>query len=400
MKTPHSILVAVAVLVGIVFFGESRTGVRAQDSSSAMIARIEGRQSPNRQGHDEFTLQELMQKYRVPGISIAVIKDFEIHWTKGYGVADVETGLPVEPGTTFQAASISKPVMAMAVLKAVQDGRFSLDADVNSLLKSWKVPQSKFTKTTPVTLRALLSHTSGAGDGFGFPGYHPSQPRPTLLQILAGEKPSNVGPVLFERFPFTAFKYSGGGITIMQLAMMDTLSKPFAEIMRDQVLDPLGMADSTYEQPLPSAREPKAARAHNGQGKSMDAKSHVYPEQAAAGLWTTPSDLARFVTEVQRAVRGPAGRVLSCAMARQMVTPVGVGPFAVGLTVDKRGEGWYFSHGGSNWGFRCDLVAHIRKGYGVVVMTNSDSGGVVINEIEARVAAAYSWDSLDKPIPR
>jgi CubicO group peptidase (beta-lactamase class C family) len=208
MKTPHSILVAAAVLAGIVLFGESRTGVRAQDSSSQMIARIEGRQLPNRQGLDPFTLQEVMQKFRVPGVSIAVIKDFEIHWAKGYGVADVETALPVEPGTLFQAASISKPVTAMAVLKAVQDGRFSLDADINSLLKSWKVPQSEFTKATPVTPRALLSHTSGAGDGFGFPGYHPSQPRPTPVQILAGEKPSNVGPVLFERPPFTAFKYS------------------------------------------------------------------------------------------------------------------------------------------------------------------------------------------------
>jgi CubicO group peptidase (beta-lactamase class C family) len=400
MKTPHSILVAAAILAGIVLFGERRTGVHAQDSSSEIIARIEGRQLPNRQGLDPFTLQEAMQKFRVPGVSIAVIKDFEIHWAKGYGVADVETGLPVEPGTLFQAASISKPVAAMAVLKAVQDGRFSLDADINSLLKSWKVPQSEFTKATPVTLRALLSHTSGAGDGFGFPGYHPSQPLPTLVQILAGEKPSNVGPVLFERPPFTAFKYSGGGITILQLAMVDTLGKPFAEFMGEQVLDPLGMRDSTYEQPLPSAREAKAARAHSGQGKSMDAKSHVYPEQAAAGLWTTPSDLARFVTEIQRAVRGPAGRVLSYATAREMVTPVGVGPFAVGLTVDKRGEGWYFSHGGSNWGFRCDLLAHTRKGYGVVVMTNSDSGGAILNEIEARVASAYSWDSLDKPIPR
>jgi CubicO group peptidase (beta-lactamase class C family) len=136
MKTPHSILVAAAVLAGIVLFGESRTGVRAQDSSSQMIARIEGRQLPNRQGLDPFTLQEVMQKFRVPGVSIAVIKDFEIHWAKGYGVADVETALPVEPGTLFQAASISKPVTAMAVLKAVQDGRFSLDADINSLLKS------------------------------------------------------------------------------------------------------------------------------------------------------------------------------------------------------------------------------------------------------------------------
>jgi CubicO group peptidase (beta-lactamase class C family) len=186
---------------------------------------------------------------------------------------------------------------------------------------------------------------------------------------------------------------------IMQLALTDTLGKPFAEIMQEYVLAPLGMVDSTYEQPLPSAREARAARAHSAQGRAMDAKWFVYPEQAAAGLWTTPSDLARFVIEIQRALRGPTGHVLSQAMAREMVTPVGVGPFAVGLMVDKRGEGWYLSHGGSNWGFRCDLVAHVRKGYGVIVMTNSDSGTIVVDEIQARVAAAYGWDSLDKPIP-
>lgn len=373
---------------------------RAQQSSSAIIARIEGRQSPNRQGFDPFTLQEVMQKHQVPGVSIAVINDFRIHWAKGYGIADIETSLPVEPSILFQAASISKPVMAMAVLKAVQDGHTSLDLDINKLLKSWKVPESEFTARTPVTLRSLLSHVSGAGDGFGFPGYHPSQPVPTLPQILAGEKPSNVGPVFFERPPFTAFKYSGGGSTIVQLAMMDMLGRPFAEIMRKDVLDPLGMEDSTYEQPLTSARDARAARAHGFDGRSMDAKWHVYPELAAAGLWTTPSDLARFVIEVQQALHGPGGRVLKQTMAREMVTPVGVGSYAVGFRIDQRGGGWYFSHGGGNWGFRCDLVAHVRKGYGVVIMTNGENGRAVIDEIEARVAAAYDWDSLDKPIPR
>jgi len=187
---------------------------------------------------------------------------------------------------------------------------------------------------------------------------------------------------------------------IMQLAMMDTLGKPFTDIMQDYVLAPLGMVDSTYEQPLPAAREARAARAHSAQGKAMGARWHVYPEQAAAGLWTTPSDLARFTIEMQRALRASAGRVLSPAMAREMVTPVGVGPFAVGLMVDRRGEGWYVRHDGSNWGFRSGLVAHVRKGYGVIVMTNSDGGSPVVNEIAARVAAAYGWDSLDKPFPR
>jgi len=132
----------------------------------------------------------------------------------------------------------------------------------------------------------------------------------------------------------------------------------------------------------------------------MSVPWHVYPEQAAAGLWTTPGDLARFVIEVQTAVRGPAGKVLDQSSAKEMISPVGVGPFAVGLTIEKRGEGWYFTHGGSNWGFRADILGHVRKGYGVAMMANGDNGGALINELEARVAAAYSWDSLDKPIVR
>lgn len=377
--------------------GSSRA---VQGETAALIARIEGRQSPDHQGLDRYTLQEIMQKFHVPGLSVAVINGYEIQWAKGYGVAAVKSGVPVDTRTLFQAASVSKPVTAMAFLKLVQQGRASLDADVNTFLKSWRLPKSDRIEQGAVSPRSLFSHTSGADDGFGFPGYDPSTPRPTVVQILNGEQPSNVGPVLFERPPFAAHKYSGGGITIMQLAMTDTLGKPFAEMMRELVLDPLGMKDSTYEQPLPATREAAAAHAHDDEGKAMDARWHVYPEQAAAGLWTTPSDLARFAIEVQRAVLGAEGRVLSQGLAREMVTPVGVGPFGVGLIIEQRGEGWYFNHNGGNWGFKCDLVAHVRKGYGVVAMTNSDSGMTVVDEVVARVAAAYNWDWLDKPLPR
>jgi len=393
-------LARVALLLAVALLWPAGELVRSQDDAAARIARIEAAQSPDRQGLDSLTLQQVMERFKVPGVSIAVIRDFDIHWAKAYGVADAETGRPVQTDTLFQAASISKPVTAMAALRLVQDGRFSLDDDVNAVLTSWKVPASDLTRDRPVTPRALFSHTSGADDGFGFPGYDPSAPRPTVVQVITGEKPSNVGPVLFARTPFRSYKYSGGGLTIMQLALTDLTGEPFADLMATRVLQPLGMANSSYEQPLPGPLAARAARAHNGQGKGMEAPWHVYPEQAAAGLWTTPGDLARFAIEVQRAVRGPAGTVLKQATAREMVSPVGVGPFAVGLTVEKRSEGWYFSHGGSNWGFRCDLLAHVRKGYGVVVMTNGDAGSAVIAEIEARVAAAYNWDSLDKPLPR
>jgi CubicO group peptidase (beta-lactamase class C family) len=367
---------------------------------AAMMARIEGAQSPNRQGLDPLTLQQLMERFHVPGVSVAVIRDFEIHWTKGYGVADVETGARVDADSLFQAASISKPVAAMAAVRAVQDAKFSLDDDINNILKSWKLPAGEFTRRQPVTPRALMSHTSGLGDGFGFPGYHPSAPRPTIVQILNGSKPSNVGPVLMEREPFSAAKYSGGGVTMMQLALMDALGKPFPEIMQGLVLGPIGMTNSAYEQPLSPERDRHATRAHNGGGRAMDAKWHVYPELAAAGLWTTPTDLAKFAIEIQKTALGRSSRVLTQSTVREMLTPVGVGDYAVGLAITKKGEGWYFAHGGSNWGFQCNLLAHRLKGYGVAIMTNSDSGRPVINAIEDRVAAAYGWDSLDKPVLR
>ena len=320
---------------------------------AAIIARIEAAQSPNRQGFDNYTIQQLMQRVRVPGVSIAVIHEGKIHWAKAYGVADVETNQAADTGTVFQAASISKPVFAMAAVKLAQDGRISLDTDINSYLKSWRVPASEHTRTQPVTLRSLLSHTSGATDGFGFPGYDPSASRPTLVQILNGEQPSNVGPVKFGRPPYAGFQYSGGGLTLAQLVIEEFTKRPFAEFMRETVLGPAGMASSSYEQPIAPALAARAARAHNGAGRRMGAPWHIYPEQAAAGLWTTPSDLARFAIEVQRAIQGPKGAVLSQAFAREMIAPTGAGDYAIGLSIQKTGQGWYFGHGGSNWGYQC-----------------------------------------------
>jgi CubicO group peptidase (beta-lactamase class C family) len=371
----------------------------AQDAVR-VIQTIEGRQAPSRQGLDPFMLRELMDRFHVPGLSIAVIRNFRIDWARGWGVADAETAAPVDADTMFQAASMSKPVAALASLKAIQEGKFELDQDINTILKSWKLPESEFTAGSPVTPRELMSHTSGAGDGFGFPGYAPSSQLPSVPQILDGLPPSNVGKVRLERPPMTAFKYSGGGVMIEQLALTDTVGKPFPRVMREFVLDPLGMSNSTYEQPLPPEREKQAARAHSGSGRRMGAPWHVYPEMAAAGLWTTPTDLAKLLIDVQLTLLGKSHRVLTLRTMEEVVTPVGVGPFAVGFTIEKIGEGWYFGHNGSNWGFRSDMLAHRVKGYGLVIMTNSDSGGAILQEVRDRIARAYGWDTLDKPVVR
>lgn len=371
----------------------------AQDAAP-YIARIEAAQSPDRGGLDGATLEQVMKKFGVPGMSIAVVKDFNIHWAKAYGVADVETGRPVDVNTAFQAASISKPVTAMAAVKLAQDGRLSLDGDVNEILSSWKIPVSELTRSQPVTPRALFSHTSGSDDGFGFPGYAPTDPMPNLVQVIRGEKPANVSGVTFSRPPYQGMKYSGGGTVIMQVALTDLTGQPFEDLMRTTVLEPLGMTGSSFQQPPRADWEPRLARAHGPNGQRMGAPWHVYPEQAPAGLWTTASDLARFVIEVQVAMRGPRGKALTQQSAREMISPVGTGAFAVGLKVEMRGQGWYFMHGGSNWGFQCDLLGHFVKGYGVVIMTNGDDGGAAIREIQGRIAAAYGWDVLDKPLLR
>lgn len=376
--------------------------VAGQEPGAAdFIRAIEGAQGESSEnGLGDLTIEQLMERFHVPGISVAVIRDSEVHWAKGYGVADVETGAPVDTETLFQAASISKPVAAMAVLKAVQDGVFGLDDDINTILTSWTLEGGDFTRSRPVTPRSLTSHTSGLGDGFGFPGYDPSDPLPTPVQILEGHEWSNVGPVFMERSPFSFAEYSGGGVTVMQVALSDARRRPFPEILQDDVLGPIGMANSTFEQPLSPEWDRNATRAHDSEGRAMGPKWHVYPELAAAGLWTTATDLARFAIEVQKSAQGESNRVLSRGMVREMLTPVGVGGFAVGFSVAKMGEGWYFSHGGGNWGFRCILMAHYRKGYGLAIMTNADQGGAVMTEVSRRIQEVYEWDSVADPVRR
>jgi CubicO group peptidase (beta-lactamase class C family) len=365
-----------------------------------MIADIERPQTPDRQGADSLTIPEVMAYCHVPGAGVAVIHDFAVALTKSWGVADVETGVPATEETLFQAASISKPVAAMASLKAVSQGTFGLDQDVNTILQSWRLPDAPYRGGARVTPRMLMSHTSGTGDGFGFPGYAPDERLPTITQILDGVPPSNTGPVRLVRPASRAYHYSGGGVMIQQLALTDAIGRPFEEIAHDWILGPIGMSESTFAQPLPAERHARTARGHDWQGKSMGPRWHVYPEQAAAGLWTTPADLARFLIAVQQALAGMSSCVLSRTMMQEMVTPVGVGPHAVGFAISRKGEGWYFEHGGANWGFRCHAVAHRAKGYGAVVMTNGDGGQALAQEVIERVARAYGWDTLDKPVLR
>jgi CubicO group peptidase (beta-lactamase class C family) len=331
-------------------------------------------------------LSDRMAELHVPGASVALIRNGKLERAHGFGVTKIG-GPAVTSETLFQAASISKPVTAMAVLRLVESGKLDLDRDVNEYLKTWKVPDNEFTAKKKVTLRELLSHTAGV-TVHGFAGYASGDLLPTLVQILNGEKPANSPAIRVDVEPGTIWRYSGGGYVIMQQLLEDVTGKPFLQIMRELVLDPLGMKHSTYEQPLPSARMLEAAIPYDRNGVPIANGPHSYPEMAPAGLWTTPSELALYVVEIQNALLGKSNRVLSTTMVHQMLAP-GMGEWGLGLQVGGK-EHPLFAHGGSNEGYQCYLVAY-DSGDGAVVMTNGDHGGQLAEDIVSTIAFEYKW---------
>jgi CubicO group peptidase (beta-lactamase class C family) len=333
-------------------------------------------------------IEELMKLYNVPGLSVAVVDNYKIAWTKCYGVTEPGGKLPVTSKTLFQAGSISKPVAAAGMLAMVEQGKLSLDEDVNQKLKTWKVPENEFTKEQKVTLRRLASHSAGL-TVHGFPGYDVDEKVPALVQIFNGEKPANTAPIRVDFVPGTNERYSGGGITIEQQLMIDVSGEPFPVLMKETVLDKAGMSDSSYEQPLPSARAAFTAAGAYGDGRPVHGRWHVYPEMAAAGLWTTPTDLANFAIEIALSKQGKSNKVLSQEMAQVMLTQqskdFGIG---FGLSPDRPGE---FGHNGADEGFQALLVMNVDTGQGAALMANSDNGNLLASEFLRSIAREYRW---------
>jgi CubicO group peptidase (beta-lactamase class C family) len=333
------------------------------------------------------SLATRMKELRVPAVSIAVIHEGRIEWARGFGITRWG-GPPVTDRTLFQAASISKPVFALAVLRLADTGRLNLHANVNDYLTTWKIPDSPITRQAPVTIRALLSHSAGITEQ-GFRGYEPKAPLPTLSQILDGAPPANNSPVRVDVPPGERYRYSGSGYVVAQAVLQDLTGQPTAQFLREFLLKPLGMKLSTFEQPLPESRAAEVAFPYRADGSLVAGGPHVYPELAAAGLWTTPSDLARYALGVRAALQSNAKAIISAPMARTMLTPVldshGLGPRIGGSTPRK-----FFTHNGGNEGYRCLFVAY-EDGEGAVVMTNSDNGGVIMEEVMRSVAFAYEW---------
>jgi CubicO group peptidase (beta-lactamase class C family) len=338
-----------------------------------------------------YTLAERMEFYKVPGISVAVLNDGRIEWARAYGAADVANGNPVTEHTLFQAASMSKPVAGVAALQLVEEGLVDLDTDVNEYLTTWKVPPSDAANGEPVTLRRLLTHSAGM-TVHGFPGYARGEEVATTIEVLDGSGAANTAAIRVDIEPGTQHRYSGGGYTVMQQLIEDVRGEPFAEVMRTYVLDPAGMTESTYEQSLPDSLWLRATTGYRPGGEPVEGNWHTYPEMAAAGLWTTPSDLLKYVDQIQRARTGEEGLILSKEMVDQVLTP-GVGGHGLGPALLVEGS-LRFGHGGANEGFRGAFQGYADLGRGVAVLTNSDTGGALMEEVLLGVAAVYGWDDI------
>jgi len=370
-------LPSLALTALLTFSGETQRRIEAVESGLLPAVQL------TNQPPDRRSILGEMAKMHVTAVSIAVIHGGKLDWAKGYGIG----GTVVTPSTLFQAASISKSLTAMAALNLVQQGKIGLDAPIETALRSWTLPANTFTAQHPVTLRGLLSHTAGITVS-GFEGYSAGQPVPTLRQVLDGEKPANSAPVIVKTVPGQQYNYSGGGYTIVQQAILDATGLTYPEFMRTTVLRPLKMAQSTFEQPLNPDWLKRAALPVDAEGKPLAGGPNTYPEMAPAGLWTTSSDLAKWVIEMQKSLAGKANHVLSAETTRLMLTAVRE-DYGLGAEVHKTGRP-SFAHTGANVGYQSYYFSY-EDGDGAVILTNSNNSQNLISEILRGLAHEYRW---------
>lgn len=333
----------------------------------------------------KLSLADRMERWKVPGISVAVIDNCKIVDSHGFGITR-KGGVEVQSDTQFQAASVTKPVAAFAALRLVDQGLLSLDSDVNAELQSWEVPASPFLEGHPITLRGILSHSAGLIPG-GYGGYSHSEPVPTLIQTLNGVEPARPKPVQVAYVPGSDWRYSGGGYLVAQLLMTEKTGKSFEKIVHDQVLFPTGMTRSGFAEPSTSEN---VASGHVADGTMVPGGWHVYPELAAASLWSTAPDLASFGLAVMKAVREEPNAMLSPALASQMAT-ANVGPRSLGFEVGGEGKARHFGHDGTNEGYNSSLILYPETCQGAAIMANSDNAKPLIAELLRSIADTYHW---------
>ncbi|UFJ38885.1 beta-lactamase family protein [Brevibacillus humidisoli] len=337
-----------------------------------------------------INMNERMKYYRVPGVSLALINDGKLHLAEGYGVLEGKTNRSVTTHSVFHACSISKLATAMLVLRFIEQGILDLDENVNKQLISWKVPDNHHTNQKQVTLRTLLSHQAGFIDPEGSFREHDSEQNiPTMLSLLEGRTSSCPEPISLKYQPGSDFQYSDAGFCVIQQLVEDVTRKSFQQVIKEFIFEPLQMNNSTSEWAIPDTGHDRFACGHNQNGSVIEGKYPIYPYQAAAGLWSTPTDLAMLVIEIMDSLKGKGKLGLSPKLINEMITPQGCSPWTgLGLFLDSSAQELEISSLGWGVGFQSIVIAYPYAGTGAVMMTNADLGVHQTKGIIGEIAAS------------
>ncbi|WP_179021561.1 serine hydrolase domain-containing protein [Winogradskyella forsetii] len=381
--------------IGVVSFSQTKK-ILDSDTIQQRIEKVENSLSPLvlNKGESLWNIEKQMQKYNVAGLSIAVINNYDIEWAKGYGSTGGKVTPNVTQRTVFQAASMSKFVNAVALMNLVELKKIDLNEDINNYLTSWRFPYTKNSDSIPITIRQLLSHTAGLST-HGFNGYKNSKNLPTIIQTLEGSKPANSDRVEQHLPPNKEFKYSGGGVTISQLILMDNSNSTYEHFSNTNIFSPLGMTNSFYSMEFDKYPE-DLAYGHSKNGKPLKNKYNIYPESAAAGLWTTPTDLAKLIIDIQLSLKNDTGKILSKSSTEEQIEPsLKNSNSALGLFTENENGELYLQHSGSNRGYRGKFYFSVENGNGVVIMVNG-TNTEIIEEIIRSVVTVYNWAGFEK----
>ncbi|UCG87367.1 MAG: beta-lactamase family protein [Gemmatimonadota bacterium] len=380
------------VWIGVITLSACSGGARSSEALLQRIGRVENGLLPAVVVRGEelprSTIWEVMERYRVPGVSVAVINDGRLEWSKGYGLREVG-GEPVDTATLFLAGHIGQGVAAVAALRLVEDGRLGLDRDVNDNLTSWRVPDNEFTATEKVTLRRILSHSSCLSVPT-LRGYSTTDVLPTVEQVLDGISPATSQPIRVLDPPGSRQRYSLGGYVVLQRLLEDITGSSYADFAHATVLAPLGMERSFHIQPLTETLAANAASGYEPSNEVVPGRWRVYPELAALGMWTTPSDLARLAVELQRSHSGKSNAVIRQASVEEMLSQQFENR-GLGFEVGGEGEWRFFRLEGHGNNYLSELYAYVSHGMGAVVMTNSSNGEGVKARLLRAIAAEYGW---------
>ncbi|MBK8500805.1 MAG: beta-lactamase family protein [Saprospiraceae bacterium] len=341
-----------------------------------------------------YTLAERMKHYNVAGLSVAVIDKYRIVWAKGYGYADKKQNRKVTANTMFEPGSISKSLNAVGILQLAQHGKLDLYQDINQYLVNWKFPYDTVSPDKKITTAQLLSHTAGL-TVHGFPGYQRDSTIAGVTDILDGRAPSNTEAVRSFTEPGKEARYSGGGILITQQMLTDLTQQRYEQYMYEHVLRPLGMTNSSYNQPPAVSQRKNLATGYKSNGNEVPGKYFVYPEQAAAGLWTTPTDIGKYIIEMQQAYQGKSSKVINQEMVKLHTTPV-KNDIAMGTYIQNRNGEKYFVHTASNEGFSGLFIGGLTNGKGAAIFVNSDDASIAF-ELVNSIALEYNWNGFSKP---